>query len=70
MGELLLRAESATNPEVKEALTGIAKGYADLAKAYGKLLIDEDPTAGADAMRALTGLQESMNAFTNLCTGA
>lgn len=63
-------AESAVNPEVKDALTGIAKGYADLAKAYGKLLIDNDLTAGADAMKALTGLQESMDAFTKLCTGS
>lgn len=61
-------AESATNPEVKEALTGIAKGYADLAKAYAKLLIDEDLTAAADAMRALADVQESMDAFTKLCT--
>ncbi|MCA0250829.1 MAG: hypothetical protein LCH76_00780 [Actinobacteria bacterium] len=53
-------AESATNPEVKEALTGMAKGYADFAKFYGKLLIDEDLSAAADAMEALADLQKSL----------
>lgn len=63
-------AESATNPEVKDALAGIAKGYADLAKVYGKVLIDKDPTAAMDALTALSGLQESMEAFTKLCSGS
>lgn len=61
-------AESTTNPEVKEALTGIAKGYAQLAKAYGKMLIDNDLSAAADAMRALADVQESMEAFQKLCS--
>lgn len=61
-------AESAVHPELKEALTGIAGGYAKLAVAYGKLLIDNDLAAGADAMRALADIQESMEVFQKLCT--
>jgi len=32
-----------------------------------KLLIDEDLSASADAMRALADLQESLTAFQKLC---
>ena len=38
-------AKSASNTMVGEALTGIAKGYSQLAKAYGKMLIDDDLSA-------------------------
>jgi len=60
-------AKSASDSKVGKALSGIAKSYAKLAKAYGKLLIDEDLSAAADAMRAMSTLQESLESFQKLC---
>lgn len=39
-----------------------------MAELYTKLLIEEDLTAAADAMTAVTGLQKSMEDFTKLCS--
>lgn len=60
-------AESAVNSEVGAALAGIGKGYAELAVPYGKLLVDSDLSAAADATRALADLQEHMEDFQKLC---
>lgn len=61
-------AESTSNQEVKEALTGISKYYVKLGELLPKMLVDKDMTAAAEATQAMADLQKSLEAFQTLCT--
>ncbi len=62
-------ADSATHPEVKDALSGLHKGYGKLRDTLSKVLIDKDYAAAADNAAAAAEVQESLTKFQKLCAG-
>ena len=60
-------SESVSDTQLKASLAGMAQGYAGLATGYAKMFIDNDLTASAEVMQAISGLQTSITDFQTLC---
>ena len=60
-------SESVSDTQLKASLAGMAQGYAGLATGYSKMFIDNDLTASAEVMQAISGLQTSITDFQTLC---
>lgn len=60
-------ADSATNAEVKDALTGLHTGYGKLRDMLSKILIDKDYAAASGYATAAAEVQESLTKFQKLC---